>query len=246
MSGNIEKLYSYQKEHANNIVRIIKENNAVLDASDTGTGKTYTAVASCELLNINPFIICPKSIISQWSRVCKEFNVKPLYVVNYELIQRGKIEKDGKHIMCPYLSIEDDKYIWTMPKNSLFIFDEVHKCSEMSTNNGKLLLSAKETGVPIMMLSATIADRPEKFYPFFYVLNFLSDKQVKELNINFRKYMAIMEQWIMRDKNPMARIHQMLYPKRATRMRIDVLGDLFPETQITATPYSMGKRENLK
>ena len=33
----------------------------------------------------------------------------------------------------------------------------------------------------------------------------------------------------------------MLYPNRATRVRIDSLGKLFPDTQINAVPYSMGK-----
>jgi superfamily II DNA/RNA helicase len=39
----------------------------------------------------------------------------------------------------------------------------------------------------------------------------------------------------------MKEIHNKLFPKRATRMKIEDLGDMFPETQITATPYSMGK-----
>ena len=34
------KLLSYQVQHTQNIVRIIKDINACLDASDTGTGKT--------------------------------------------------------------------------------------------------------------------------------------------------------------------------------------------------------------
>ena len=50
-----------------------------------------------------------------------------------------------------------------------------------------------------------------------------------------------MEKWILRDKKPMVRIHHMLYPERASRIRIDDLGDEFPETQIIAQSYYMGK-----
>jgi SNF2 family DNA or RNA helicase len=34
----------------------------------------------------------------------------------------------------------------------------------------------------------------------------------------------------------------MLYPDRASRVRIDILGDMFPQTQINAIPYTMSKQ----
>jgi hypothetical protein len=38
----------------------------------------------------------------------------------------------------------------------------------------------------------------------------------------------------------------MLFPDRSSRIRIDALGNLFPETQIIATPYNMGKKRELE
>jgi len=242
------KLLEYQKEHTQNIIRILLNNNACLDASDTGVGKTYTAIAACAYLKLKPIIICPKSIISTWKRVCVLFDIKDFIVVNYELIKRTKIynNKDDK-INASFLKIiEKDKiqdYKFTFEDNNkiLIIFDEVHRCSNLDSENCKLLLAAKQTNVKILMLSATIADYPEKFKPFFYVLNFIDDKQVKSMNIDFKKYIKIVSSWIERDYKPMVRIHNMLYPSRASRIRIDILGDMFPQTQITATPYTMGK-----
>lgn len=257
-----DKLYDYQIEHTNNLVRIIKTNNTVLDASDTGTGKTYCAIASCNILKLQPMIICPKSVISTWKNVCKIFDVEPLFIVNYELIQRGKINDNGVHRKTKLITIKkimtknniNDvneiikyEYVWNTEKiknNGIFIFDEVHKCSEITTNNGKILLAAKNSSMPMIILSATIADQPEKFLPFFYILNFIDPDQVKKHNITFFEYINMINKWIYRDHRPMVRIHNMLYPTRGSRMRIDVLGDMFPETQITATPYTMGsKRE---
>ncbi len=60
--------------------------------------------------------------------------------------------------------------------------------------------------------------------------------------MSYNKYQHIMNNWIMRDAKPMWRINQMLFPDRASRIRIDALGNLFPETQINATPYDMGKK----
>ena len=245
------KLLEYQQEHTNNIVRILTNNNTCLDASDTGTGKTYSAMAACNLLNLTPIIICPKSIVSQWKRIAEYFDVKKPIVVNYELIKRGKMyDAKGDKIKYPFIKIKrDDKknvesinFILENKDNKIFIFDEVHRCSNLESDNCMLLISAKQTNIKMLLLSATIADYPEKFKPFFYILNFISPDQVKDMNIDYKKYILIVEKWISRDYKPMVRIHNMLYPDRASRIRIDVLGDMFPETQITATPYSMGKK----
>jgi superfamily II DNA or RNA helicase len=236
----------YQINNTENIIRIVQKNDAMLDASDTGTGKTYTSVASCSSMKVHPIIICPKSVMAAWKNVCKIFNVKPFFIVNYETIRNLKYyDENNERIECPYLQYDEKNKMFTwkdIPENVIFIFDEAHKCSSLGTYNGLLLLAVKETTKnKIMLLSATIADHPEKFRLFFYILNFIDRDHAKESDINFKKYMTIVEQWIMRDSKPMVRIFNMLYPNRATRMSIDVLGDLFPETQITAIPYSMGK-----
>jgi len=237
-----DNLLPYQIVHTENIVRIINKNKTVLDASDTGTGKTYTAIASCAILKLNPFIICPKSVMSVWRTVCKIFNVNNIGITNYEMIRRGKYYEENKKRICPYLTVNKKDYAWDMPKNSVFIFDEAHKCSDLHTYNSRMLFGAKESNNPIMLLSATIADHPEKFKIFFYILNFIDPEIVKRKQIEFKQYMRIIDNWIMRDQRPMVRIHHMLYPDRGTRMRIDVLGDMFPETQITSVPYQVSKK----
>lgn len=268
-----DKLLSYQIDHVKNLNYIINKNKSVLDSSDTGTGKTYTSIALCAILNLKPIIICPKSVINNWRIVCEYFNVKYLLIVNYETIKIGKYYSNGNRINCPFIKLlnkesnkktineesnkesnkrtineESNKelekdnnleYKWIINEDNIFIFDEVHKCSEINTQNGKLLYSTKQTNNKIILLSATIADNPNKFKLFFYILNFIDPKQVEQQNMTFSKYQSIMYNWIIRDKNPMLRINSMLYPDRASRMKIDVLGDLFPETQIIAMPYTI-------
>ncbi len=233
------KLLSYQIQHTENIVRIIKNNNACLDASDTGTGKTYCAIAACNILKLSPFIICPKSVISTWKNVCKYFNVHPHLIINYESLKTGN-NYDKLHIS------ENNSYKFDKIPSTIFIFDEVHRCANLETENNKILFAAKLTNTPILIISATIADFPEKFKPFFYILNFIEPEQVKSSNIDIKKYMRIMDEWIFRDNKPLIRIHKMLYPNRSSRMRIDVLGDLFPQTQITATTYTLDEKRRLE
>lgn len=240
-------LLSYQINNSENIMRILKGNGSVLDSSDTGTGKTYTALAACSAMGLDPIIICPKVVIASWLRVCDIFKIKPFFIVNYETIKNLKYyDKNRNRIICPYIKYDakNKEYTWIdLPKNVVFIFDEAHRCSSMGSYNGLLLLGTRRsTENYIMLLSATIADHPEKFKPFFYILNFISREQVKESNIDFKKYMKIMDSWIFRDPRPMVRIHNMLFPDRGTRMSISALGKLFPETQINAVPYTMGKK----
>ena len=252
-----KKLLEYQQEHVNNIIRIITNNKTCLDASDTGTGKTYCAMAACALLNIRPLIICPKSVISTWTTVSNYFEIKNPIIVNYETIKRGKIYKNMEtKIKADFIKIYRDNKnniekiefdlqhskIIKSTDSILFIFDEVHRCSNLESDNCKLLLAAKDTNKNILLLSATISDFPDKFKPFFYILNFINPEQVKEKNIDYKKYIKIVESWISRDYKPMVRIYNMLYPERATRIRIDVLGDMFPDTQITAIPYTLSKK----
>ncbi len=258
-----DKLLVYQRDHTRNIVSILKKNKTALDASDTGTGKTYCAIATCKQLNLKPLIICPKSVIYSWKNVCKDFNIEPYGIVNYETIKNGKYyNKSGDRVKCPFLDIVENKiktkteskseteFIWLFneddKKNILIIFDEVHKCSDINTLNGKLLYSAKNLDTYMLVLSATICDHPENFKLFFYVLNFIEPEQVKRNKINYVRYQYIMFNWIMRDAKPMWRIHNMLFPDRSSRIRIDALGKLFPETQIIATPYNMGKKRELE
>lgn len=241
-----EKLLSYQIEHVSNLVYILNKNTTALDSSDTGTGKTYTAIATCAQMDITPIILCPKNVVSSWKYVCNIFHVKPLVVINYESAKNGIIVNEK-----PLLSyIRDEsvnskgsrvlEYNWHIDKNNvIFIFDEVHKCSNMSSLNGKLLLSAKQQDKHMLLLSATIADHPEKFRLFFYVLNFLEPTDVKKKNITFSQYMSTIYKWVMRDSKPMNRIHNMLYPERASGMKISFIGHLFPETQIITQPYNI-------
>lgn len=246
------KLLQYQTAHVEKLVSIIKTNNACLDASDTGTGKTYTAVAACKKLGLRPFIICPKSVMANWRRVCEEFELDYITVVNYETIRLGKTYVSGSYgredsSYVKMVDISKDKSIWgekirfefTLDSDAIFIFDEAHKCCDIDSLNTNVLLSSTLTNLPIMLLSATIADVPEKFKIFTYVLKFIRDASERQLT--FRQYMKVIDNWIFRSLRPMTAIHHMLYPDRAARIRIDVLGDLFPETQIDAIPYSMGK-----
>lgn len=265
-----DKLLVYQHLHVFNLMTTLRSSNVVLDGSDTGTGKTYTTVAICKQLRLKPFIICPKSITSNWKRVCKYFNVTPLCIVNYETIKNGKqYDSNGERIECKFLKLDEEdyhgtyhKYItqskprnlskdkskkslkggpknpyrWFLPKYSVIIFDEVHKCKNKNSLNGKLLLAAKHGEHKVIMLSATIADTPKSFHVFGYMLDFYNnlrsakgwiDGMIREDN----SYIGI-------DKK-MNSVNKCIFPFKGSRMMISDIGDKFPKNQICADCYDI-------
>ena len=100
-----EKLLPYQTNHTDNIIYSLKTYSRCLDASDTGTGKTYTSIAACLSMNLKPLIICPKSVITSWKNVLSHFNASYYGISNYESMHNCKMftqNSNGK-VNCPYL-----------------------------------------------------------------------------------------------------------------------------------------------
>lgn len=48
------------------------------------------------------------------------------------------------------------------PDDIIVIFDEAHKCKNSRTLNNSILQTMADTDTKIMLLSATVADKPEK------------------------------------------------------------------------------------
>lgn len=232
------KLLEYQLIHVHMLTSVLSSSNIAIDGSDTGTGKTYSAIAVCSQMNLRPLIICPKTIMSNWKSVCEHFNVEPLSIVNYETIRLGKEYKDIKdktrmqNRFVTYDELNKDPYRWTLPKNALLIFDEVHKCKNQSSLNGKLLMSIRNVK-HCLLLSATIADKVESFHIYGYLLGFY--KSMSQAN-NWIK--GVLKEDLSAKRN-IGTIYKKIYPLYGSRMMIEELGDKFPDNQIIATCYDI-------
>ena len=112
------KLLSFQVAHVYQLQECLNLRKKVIDASDTGTGKTYCAIATCALLKLTPFIICPKSVIANWSNVCNEFGVKYLGISNYEMLKNGNYYTENyEKVKCPYMDIDAIEVTQEIEKN---------------------------------------------------------------------------------------------------------------------------------
>jgi len=242
-----DKLLSYQLNHTQNLINSLKKHHRVLDASDTGTGKTYTAIATCIELGLKPLIICPKSVITSWYNVIEFFDYhESLYgITNYELIKNCRFYNRWKEkITCPFINSKKvmitnrrgkqdiiDSYVWNLPNDIIIIIDEAHSCKNNKTFNSQLLTSLIEcVNINIMIISATICDSLESFRNYGLLMGFY--KTSKELN---NWYNQIGKTFV----NHMVGIRHFIFPEYASRMSIKELGDLFPDNQIIAKAYFM-------
>ncbi|MCZ6910420.1 MAG: helicase-related protein, partial [Rickettsia endosymbiont of Ixodes persulcatus] len=128
--------------------------------------------------------------------------------------------------------ISNFSYVWkNIPDDFILIFDEAHRCKNKKTLNSILLFTAANINeMKILMLSATIADKPEKFAIAGYVL---------KLYPNIKKA----ANWILNADtdydHPMKGVHKLIFNEHGSRMKIKELGDLFPKNKIIAECYDM-------
>jgi superfamily II DNA or RNA helicase len=172
------KLLDYQKEHADTIMESIINHSRALDASDTGTGKTYVSIYVCQQLNLIPFIICPKSVKNTWTTILGGLGYKPneYWVTNYESLYTKKsivgFDQETKKFTWNFDSFPEIK---KHKSRILFIYDEAHRCKNIDSNNCQIAIALQEHRVKILLLSATLADKIEFFLPFGLILGFYKD-----------------------------------------------------------------------
>jgi len=231
----LNKILPYQTLHTINMISAVKKNISSIDASSTGTGKTYTTCAVCKQLQLMPLIICPKSIISTWKHILKYFDVKYLDVINYESIISKTQDKNS------YIKIIDNKYSWDFTnykENIIVIFDEAHKCKNPQSNNGRLLLSTKDT-IKTLLLSATICDKEQDFYVYGYILGLYKRK-----NEGKRWIESMKREMKNQYKNKSSNIlENFIFPQKGSKMSMADLGDNYPKNQISVECYTINDDE---
>lgn len=237
---HVEKnILKYQSIHILNFISIYKKNNeaCAVDFSTTGTGKTFTTCALCAQLDLEPIIICPKSVICYWKDVCKIFNVIPKTIINYEAIKKGKdLDDNMTRKKSEIVELNDESFEWkNIDKNkNIIIFDEAHRCKNKNTLNGRLLLSTKEK-CRVMLLSATIAQKYNDFKIFGYMLGCY-----KHLKTGSKWLQSLIREDKFRFSNDGdTQLTLELYPSKGSRMTYSDMAEHVSKNHITTQCYSL-------
>lgn len=225
------ELYEWQKPSAETLLASLRENHVAADWSETGTGKTAKAVWIAKMLGKPIAIICPKAVIPAWKEWCEKAGIEPTFILNYEKLRAGS---------TPYGDFVGGAWVWSKPIvfDQLFIWDEVHKCKGPSSLNGKMLIASRPFYT--LMLSATFASNPLDMRSTGYLLGlhgyhdfykWCVKNGVKKAPWGALAYFG--------GKKKLAEIHQAMGEK-ASRIKINELGDAFPDNETYAEAYDCG------
>lgn len=260
----VHKLLEYQKSHVLEMINILLNKCVALDASDTGIGKTYMTLAVCKELGRRPIIFSPKTIMANWMNVCKYFKVEPYDIINYETAIHGKTYKNysfTSRTKSPYLRVKKPdptndqssfSYVWRdVPKDTIVIFDEGHRCKNSSTYNGKLLISAKQliySKIPVMILSATICETYTDMKIPCYLFGIIHSPKIfssymRTVKNSYPEHAVYKSDYENKDelKIAISNANSMIINKEiktfSSRIRIKDLGDKFPSNQWCAQQF---------
>lgn len=235
----ISKLLNYQIPHCLSLIYSFENSNIIIDASDTGTGKTYCSLAVCKHFNLKPIIICPKSVIQSWTEVCQYFEIEPETIINYEkVINTSFFSNNQESYPFVIYNDEDKKYEWLLQPHHIVIFDEVHRCKNSNTLHSKLLTNIRNVDNKVIMLSATLADKIKLFKTFGYLMKFYNEPNL------FTSWLKnIMKEHKTKDVS--IALNKKLFPYYGGRMKIKDLGDMFPKNDIKATCYKMNNADKI-
>lgn len=230
------QLYDWQKPSRDRLVEIFRGGSKIaLNASDMGSGKTFVALDTARMLGLKPLVICPKAVISAWRRASEDMGIPVLDVLNSERLLTMR---------TPWF--KDDK--WNVPKDALLAYDEVQKgLAGPDTKTTRAVALTKPQGIPVLAMSATLADSPLKMRALGYLLGlhgftkasfykWCFDNGCRRNNWNgvefpkTRKSTEIMQALHLRVKD------------RMVRVRIDEIPD-FPECDTQVELFDLDKED---
>ncbi len=233
----MKTLYAAQEEHVGKLVHALQKHRAALDSSETGTGKTVCAIETAKRLGASIFVVCPKIVIPSWERTCAEQGTKALGILNYEKLRTGKTR---------FGHWSGKQFEWKIPSEALIVWDEVHRCQGMWSQNAKMLIAAKPWRN--LLLSASAAEDPTEMRASGFLLglhalsNFYNWAKAHGCVINPWGQLEFKhrESWAL-DK-----INYELYPEHGDRMTRIMLAEHFKETRIITDPLDFGDKGQIQ
>lgn len=268
-------LLEYQKPHVNKLIRSLNIHNIAVDASDTGTGKTYCALYIAKQLNLKPLIICPKSVLTNWKRVASEIDIEPLIVTNYDIIVNN-ISKKKQDLKL--VNIDNGSHLHYCRRKYVKINDNQKSDSDSeSETNEQLEIHVLETFEWFIPENSLVifdevhrckSDNSRHYKLLISIKDYLSPR-IKCLLLSATiadkpksfKSIAYLLDWINNPKSynvwlktgtsgmsltQAKLINRTLFPRYGSRIKITKLGNLFPQNSIIPECYDMDNAKQIE
>lgn len=243
----MKQLLPPQQKLADKFLKRHRSGLSTLDTSDMGTGKTVVASWLAKECGKPVAVICPKSVIPSWERELKEMGVEPVFVLNYEKIRRGVkpfMSKVGKRIMK-----------WSLNPETLILMDEVHYAAGAYTQNAQLLISLKQQGYTIHMMSGTASRSPTGMRAIGYALGLHSLNKPEGILRNWYGWMRHYgcsqnnwNAWELKIRSKLKDLKRKMYEGDdacAGYLTIADLPDAFKKNRLIVEPVSFDKNREI-
>lgn len=233
------KLLPYQTEHVKTLLEGLLNRRRVLDASDTGTGKTYAACSVAYNLELPVGVICTKASKGEWLKALSYFGLQPVFIETYEML------RDRETPYTRYITVDNRKrFEMTLPENFLLFLDESHRCKGIGTFNSRLMKRVKETNCYAVALSATPATTPLEMDALGYFLGLHNGAGfytwAKRHGCGQGPYRGLV---YFGKKDYMKQIHSYIFPHVGSRMRVSEIKD-FPDNSVQFVPVEFENTPN--
>lgn len=254
--SDVKGLLPYQIAPVGNLVASLMSNGFAIDASDTGTGKTYTSLKTALVTGMQPAIICTKTGIYDWKVVCESLGINPVFIYNWESCIGRFYKVNGviKKIAQPpnkYIRMSYHPYTgapifeWKIPpeSNVVLIFDEIHKANGEDSSMNKLVRAAQLGGYKMLGLSATMCDRLSKFKMIGSLVGLFKFDEFDDWLRVQGCFKNEYNQWdATNEKEVLLKISKYIFRNYGVRVRkSDIKG--FPECQNISKLYTIDKAE---
>lgn len=224
---------------------IAGKNGNALDASDTGTGKTFVGLIAAHELGMTPCIVAPLAVLPSWKRAAKLLGVRLGWVINYDKIRTGRTElgKWAKPDPAGGDDYQKFEYLYLPGQRPLIIFDECQKCKSPDSKQGHLMLSAVNSGHKCLAISATAAKDPTEMRNLGALLGLHDGTKLAWRGWCFdngcKETRGSMQYREKRQKQALEKLHRYIFPLKGSRLRVADIPE-FPETQIVAEAMDTG------
>ena len=240
-----DKLFEWQRPSCQRVIAALRAGNA-LDASQTGAGKTFVALAAAAELGLTPYVVAPLAVLPSWQRAAQFMGVRLGAVINYDKARAGAAVFISKNKAA---GNNDTMFTFTPPArrrdlfedvatHSFVILDECQKCKNASSLQGRILTDLVGNGTKVLLLSATAAKDPTEMYGLGLALGLHTGgndffRWAKCHGCYSNNYGLKFTDKPQVAADCMQRIHRKIFPAKGTRVRAaDVPG--YPENQVSA------------